>query len=126
MINRQMLFAFAILAGFLAQAGWAQQHGPKDNGKTPAPTAEEAQKFIESAEKELFDLGVKAQRAGWVQENFITEDTEQIAAEAGEVANTAATKYAREAHRFDGLKLSPELVRKRLLVELAAGFPAPD
>src|SRR2546422_5211282 len=78
------------------------------------------------SEQQLFDLGVKASRAGWVQENFITDDTEQIAAEAGEAANTAATKYAKEAHRFDGLQLSPELARKRLLLELAAGFPASD
>src|SRR2546422_4467942 len=40
------------------------------------------------SEQQLFDLGVKASRAGWVQENFITDDTEQIAAEAGEAANT--------------------------------------
>jgi peptidyl-dipeptidase A len=91
-----------------------------------SPTPAEAQKFIESAEQRLFDLGIKAQRAAWVQENFITLDTEQIAADAGEEANTAATQYAKEAHRFDKVALSPELARKRLLLELAAGFPAPD
>jgi peptidyl-dipeptidase A len=104
------------------------QAGPaaKDAGKKSPPTATEAQKFIEDAEQRLFDLGVKASRAGWVQENFITDDTEQIAAEAGEEANTAAAKYAKEAHRYDGVALSPELARKRLLLELATGFPAPD
>ena len=76
--------------------------------------------------KRCSSLGVKASRASWVQENFITDDTEQIAAEASEVVNTASTKYAKKAHRFDGLKLSPELARKRLLLELATGFPAPD
>ncbi|HKW32577.1 MAG TPA: M2 family metallopeptidase [Candidatus Acidoferrum sp.] len=91
-----------------------------------SPTPEDAKKYIESAEKELFDLGVKASRAAWVQENFITEDTEQIAADAGEVVNTASAKYAKEAHQFDGLKLAPELARKRWLLELATGFPAPD
>jgi peptidyl-dipeptidase A len=92
----------------------------------PAPTPEEAKKFIEEAEQRLFDLGVKASRASWVQENFITDDTEQIAADASEVLNTASAKYAKEAHRFDNVKLSPELARKRLLLELATGFPAPD
>ena len=91
-----------------------------------APTAEEAKKFIETAEQRLFDLNNKAQRAAWVQENFITVDTEQIAADLGEQANTAATQYAKEAHRFDHIQLSPELARKRLLLELSAGFPAPD
>jgi peptidyl-dipeptidase A len=94
--------------------------------QAPAPTPEEAKKFIEHAEQDLSDLGEKAQRAAWVQNNFITEDTEAIAADLGEVANTAATKYAKEAHRFDRVNLSPELARKRLLLELATGFPAPD
>jgi peptidyl-dipeptidase A len=91
-----------------------------------APTAAEAKKFIEEAEQRLFDLNIKSSRASWVQENFITEDTLQIAADANEEANTAATKYAKEAHRFDKVALTPELARKRLLLELAAGFPAPD
>jgi peptidyl-dipeptidase A len=90
------------------------------------PTPEEARKFIEAAEQRLFDLSIKAGRAAWVQENFITVDTEQIAADAGEEANTAATQYAKQAHRFDHVQLPPELARKRLLLELAAGFPAPD
>ena len=95
-------------------------------GQSSSPTPEEAKKFIETAEQQLFDLSNKAQRAAWVQENFITVDTEQIAADLGEQANTAATRYAKEAHRFDHVQLSPELARKRLLLELAAGFPAPD
>ncbi len=92
----------------------------------PAPTPEEAKKFIESAEQQLFDLGLKASRAAWVQENFITDDTEQIAADANEALNTASAKYAKEAHRFDKVTLPPELARKRLLLELATDFPAPD
>jgi peptidyl-dipeptidase A len=90
------------------------------------PTAEEAKKYIENGEKELYDLGLKASRASWVEENFITDDTEKIAADANETLNTASAKYAKEAHRLDRLKLAPELARKRLLLELATGFPAPD
>ncbi len=100
--------------------------GPAGAQSGPAPTPEEAKKFIEAAEQRLFELGIKAGRAAWVQENFITLDTEQIAADAGEEANTAATRYAKEAHRYDKVALPPELARKRLLLELAAGFPAPD
>jgi peptidyl-dipeptidase A len=90
------------------------------------PTVEEATKYINDAEAHLLDLGVKGSRASWVAENFITDDTEQISADANEILNTVSTKYAKEAHRFDGLQLPPELARKRLLLELAAGFPAPD
>ena len=124
---RRLLFV-CMVALFILAEGVATLHGgaAKDAGKNVPPTAVEAQKFIEDAEQRLFDLGVRASRAGWVQENFITDDTEQIAGEAGEEANTAAAKYAKEAHRYDSVALSPELARKRLLLELATGFPAPD
>jgi peptidyl-dipeptidase A len=90
------------------------------------PTPEEAKKFIETAEQRLFELSNKASRASWVHDNFITLDTDTIAADANEEANTAATQYAKEAHRFDHVQLPPELARKRYLLELASGFPAPD
>ena len=125
-MKRRILLVCGVAGLFLAQAGRTQQPPAQDSGKKGTPSAAEAQKFIEDAEKQLFDLSVKASRAAWVQENFITDDTEQIAAEAGEVLNTASTRYAKEAHRFDGVALPPELARKRLLLELAAGFPAPD
>ncbi|HXY01613.1 MAG TPA: M2 family metallopeptidase [Candidatus Limnocylindrales bacterium] len=112
--------AFVCLALFVSSA-W-----PQSKTTAPPPTPEEAKKFLEEAEQRLFDLGLKASRASWIQENFITFDTMQAAADANEAANTLATKYAKEAHRFDKVQLAPVLARKRLLLELAAGFPAPD
>lgn len=100
--------------------------GARAQTKETAASAEDARKFIEAAEQQLFDLAVKGSRTSWVEENFITEDTEQIAANANEQLNTAAAKFAKEAHRFDSVQLSPELARKRMLLELATGFPAPD
>jgi hypothetical protein len=90
------------------------------------PTPEEAKKFIEQAEQEISELTAKASRADWVGVNFITQDTEAIAADADEALNTAATNYAKQAHRYDKVALSPELARKRLLLEQATEFPAPD
>jgi peptidyl-dipeptidase A len=113
-------FCGVVLCGMKALPTIAQQ------SSTSPPTADQARKFIDDAELQLFDLGNKASRAGWVQQNFITDDTEQIAADAGETANTAATKYAKLAYRYDKLPLPTELARKRLLLELATGFPAPD
>ncbi len=51
--------------------------------KSPPPAAD-AQKFLDEAESRLFELINKAQRASWVEENFITDDTEEIAAEANQ------------------------------------------
>ena len=91
-IARNLKLAVAILTViYLAPSAFAQQATP--------PTPEEARKFIEDAEKRLFELSNNAQRASWVQENFITEDTEQISADANEILNSAATAAARTAHR---------------------------
>lgn len=115
-----------VVAGLVCLMAGAGVVCAQNKSTAPPPTAEEAKKFIEDAEQRLFELGIKAGRAAWVQENFITQDTEQIAADLGEQFNTAATKYVKQAHRFDHVQLSPELARKRWLLELATGFPAPD
>jgi peptidyl-dipeptidase A len=90
------------------------------------PTVGGAQKFLEEAESRYFDLTNKAQRASWVEENFITEDTEEIAAEANQELNTFSAEMSKKAHEFDKVALPPELARKMLLLKLSSGFPAPS
>ncbi len=90
------------------------------------PSESEAKAFLDDAEKRLLELGVKQSRASWVQENFITEDTEQIAADANEALNTRSADLAKKASRFDALKLEPVMARKMKLLKLEAGFPAPN
>jgi len=51
------------------------------NAQNTAPTAAEAQEFMTKAEAQLSDLSVKVNRASWVQENFITDDTQAMAAD---------------------------------------------
>jgi len=41
-------------------------------------TLREAEAFMKKAEAQAEDLGVRASRASWVQENFITDDTEVL------------------------------------------------
>src|ERR1700732_1526223 len=124
-VGRHLMLVGVCAAMLFAQSISAQQHSPvKQEGG--APTVEEAKAFLDDAEARLFDLGNKAQRAAWVQENFITDDTNQIAADAGEVVNTLTVDLATKAHRFDSLKLPPEMARKMLLVKLSIGFPAPS
>jgi len=90
-----------------------------------APTAEEAAAFVARAEAELLALWIKDQRAAWVKANFITEDTEAMAAETLErvLARTAA--FAAEAARFDGLALSPDVARKLRLLKTSLPLTAP-
>lgn len=91
-----------------------------------APTADEAKAFLDDAEARLLDLSVKQSRASWVEENFITVDTEALAADAGEKLNTLSVELAKQAARFDGVKLPLVMARKMKLLKLASGFPAPN
>jgi peptidyl-dipeptidase A len=93
--------------------------------KKSPPTFADAKKFLEEAESRLFDLNNKAQRASWVEENFITDDTEQIAADANQELSGFSAEMSKKAHDFDKLTLPPEMARKMLLLKLSAGFPAP-
>jgi peptidyl-dipeptidase A len=91
-----------------------------------AATVAEAQAFMKKAEDQLLDLGVRASRASWVQENFITDDTETMSAQANEKLTAVVTQLALDARRFDGLKLPPDLARKFLLLKLSLTAPAPN
>ena len=89
-------------------------------------TVAEAQAFMKKAEDQLEDLTVRASRAQWVQENFITDDTETMSAQANEKLTAVVTQLALDARRFDGLKMPPDLARKFLLLKLSLTAPAPN
>jgi peptidyl-dipeptidase A len=89
------------------------------------PTVEEAREFTDAAEKRLLDLWIKQQRAQWVQESFITDDTEEIAAEADESVKSATAELAAQANRYEGLTLPADLARKLKLIRLSVDIPAP-
>ena len=90
-----------------------------------APTLAEAQRFMGRAETELLDLSVKAQRAEWVAETYITDDTEALTAEAGKNFNVAVVRLAGEARRFSRLRMPAALRRKFMLLRLASVAPPP-
>jgi peptidyl-dipeptidase A len=91
--------------------------------QTPAG---DPQKFIEDAQTRLYELSVKAAKAQWVQANFITDDTEFLAADANQVLTGEATEFAKATRRFEGLKLDPQLSRKLVLLKLSLTAPAPS
>ena len=47
------------------------------------PTLQEAKEFLEQAEKEIVELRNYSSKIFWVQANFITQDTNALAARAG-------------------------------------------
>lgn len=93
----------------------AQTHSPAPAGP---PTVAEAGVFLEHAEAELLALSNEAQRAAWVQETYITDDTEALAAKANERLLTKTNEIVIASRRFNGMKLPPEMARKFMLLRL--------
>ena len=80
---------------------------------------------MNKAEARLADLNVKVNQATWVHDNFITEDTEALAADANDENTAATTELVEGAKRFESLKMPPELERKFKLLKLSLTAPAP-
>jgi peptidyl-dipeptidase A len=89
------------------------------------PTVAEAEQFMTQAESRLSELSVKVNRATWVQENFITDDTEALSADAQDQITGATTELVEQAKRFEGLRMPPDLARKFMLLRLSLTAPAP-
>jgi len=97
-----------------------------DGGPASPPTAAEARAFIEAAETQLLELWIAAERASWVQSNFITDDTERIAADARQAVIAKTMKLAAEATRYDGLALPDDVARKIKLLKVSLPLVAPS
>ena len=103
---------------------------PTPQPETPVitePTIDEATRFVNDAESRLATVNVEQQRAEWVAENFITHDTQAIAAAASEKQIALGIDLAKQAARFDRVANLPYDVRRKLdLIKLALTNVAPS
>src|SRR6185436_18111921 len=92
----------------------------------PAPTAADAQKFIDDVNASVLKLVTDQQQAEWVAENFITDDTEAIAAKANQAFIEATARYAKEAVKFDKVDVPADVRRQLNLLKIALVIAAPS
>lgn len=114
-VFRFLALCFLMLA---AVTSWSQQ--PSAN--SPATAAD----FMRGAEQRLNDVGIKASRASWVQETYITDDTESIAADANNDVLAAVNDLVNQAKPFEKQQLDPMLMRKFWLLKLSLSAPPPS
>ncbi|MGI9106969.1 MAG: M2 family metallopeptidase [Pyrinomonadaceae bacterium] len=135
-VARRTGYAAALLSFILLcqSVPFAQTRAAKRGARKPVsgggagmakPTVAEAREFVAHAEQRLTELNLKVSRASWVQENFITDDTEALAAAANNDLTAAVTELAQTATRFDSLNLPEDTARKIKLLKLALTVPAP-
>ncbi len=130
------VFAVATLlaAGGVAVAQSTNQGTPQRRTATQAPTtsssraatAAEANAFIARAEKELADFSILNSRAQWVNNTYITEDTDALAAHFGTLGTEMSVRLANEAARFNNVRgLSADTKRKLDILRGGIVLPAP-
>ena len=94
--------------------------------QSTAVTVKDLEEFLKAANDRLNDLSVKYNEAQWVQETYITDDTEAVAAAMNENYLQAISELAAETKRFDHMQASPELTRQLKLLKLLVAAPAPN
>jgi peptidyl-dipeptidase A len=92
---------------------------------TSAPSAADAKAFLDRANAAALTLGVAQAQAGWVAENFITEDTEAINARVTQEFTDAVAKFAKESTRFDKVDVPADERRQLSLMKLALVMATP-
>ncbi len=88
------------------------------------PTAADAEAFVAKAEADLAADGEFQNHAGWVQATYINSDTNWIVAKVGADSTDRAVRYAKEAARFDHVKVDEVTARKLYLIKQGLVLPA--
>ena len=100
----------------------AQQNGSSEKALEPA----DAREFLDESQARLADLYEKSGRAAWVQSNFITYDTQILAAEASSEVIAEVVRLAKEATKFDDLDLPYDDRRQLEILKNALTMAAPS
>ena len=111
------------IAAFAAACATTPTTGAGAQG--PA-TVEQAQAYVEAAERELAERSEYEQRIAWVYNTFITHDTEWLLQRSDADATEARVRLASGAGRFATLDLPPDTRRKIDLLRLSLVLPAPQ
>jgi peptidyl-dipeptidase A len=92
----------------------------------PARTPDGAREFVAGVEKDLFDLSVIGSRAAWVNQTYINDDTDALAAYFGTIGTEKGVKYAIEAAKWAQVPgLDPDTARKLNILRGALVLAAP-
>jgi len=115
---RSIKFALAL---FLLVSGCTR--GSSSNS---TPTAEDAKKFMGDVNDTVFKLALEAGQAGWTSETYITDDTSALFARANQRLIDKTAQYAKEAVRFDGVNVAPDIRRQLNLLKVSLVMATPS
>jgi peptidyl-dipeptidase A len=113
--------------------GGSHRSGPSQRASAPEaapptpPSAADAEAFVVEVDGALREVWTRSARAAWINQNFLTEDTDSLSAEAEQEVMEYVAKTIKQATRFDGVAgISPQAARQLSLLKQATVLPAPD
>ncbi len=92
-----------------------------------APTVAEADAFVAAAEKEAFDYSIFGSQVAWVNNTYITDDTDALNARVGAQGTEMGVRFAKGAARYNDVAgLSYDTKRKLDMLRQGLVLPAPS
>ena len=119
----------AVLAGCSAPTDTPAAGDDSQAANTPGETAvtvADAGRFLTDAENELREFSEFGARTAWVQNNFITYDTNWLLERMSTQGTEMAVRLATETARYNELDLSTEMARKMNVLRAGITLPAPS
>jgi peptidyl-dipeptidase A len=118
--------AVALAAPVYAQDAHAGHDMAGDQAAAFPMTPEGAAQFVAAVEKDLFDYTVEASQVNWVNNTYITDDTDAMAARINAVGTEKSVQYALDAAKYAAVPgLSPDVKRKLDILRNGIVLPAP-
>jgi len=119
-VSQRFLVCILLTASVVYHAGCGG--GPA----SAPPTAADARAFLDEVDATLTRLSLDANRAGWVAQNFITADTEALDARMTQAIADAASRFAKEAVRFDAVDVPADQRRQLNLLKVSLVLATPS
>jgi len=114
-----------VRSAFAVAAICATAFGCAQNTSSPAATPADAKAFLDTVNATVKTLGVEQGRAGWVQQTFITDDTEAIAARANQAFIDAIARFAKDATKYDTVQVPADQRRQLNLLKVSLVMVTP-
>src|SRR5712691_5091248 len=95
-------------------------------GGAGSATPADAKTFLDHANETTLTLGIAQIQAGWVQQTFITDDTEAIAARANQAEIEAGARFAKESTKYDHVDVPADQRRQLNLLKTSLVLATPS
>jgi len=123
-IGRVRLASASLVAVVCAIAPGCSQTSSSTSAATATPA--DARAFLEMVNETTLRLGIQQNQASWVQQTYITDDSEALAARASQAANEAGARFAKESTKYDHVEVPADQRRQLQLLKTSLVLAAPS